>query len=43
MSVLRNSSRYLSLLLVLLVSTNAPAQTTQKPQDDVVRDRRDGF
>jgi VWFA-related protein len=37
MSVLRNSSRYLSLLLVLLVSTNAPAQTTQKPQDDVVR------
>src|SRR5215213_3264648 len=37
MCVLRNSSRYLSLLLVLLVSINAPAQTTQKPQDDVVR------
>jgi VWFA-related protein len=37
MSVLRNSSRYLSLLLALLVSANAPAQTTQKPQDDVVR------
>ena len=37
MSVLRNSSRYLSLLLALLVSTNALAQTTQKPQDDVVR------
>jgi hypothetical protein len=37
MSVLRNSSRYLSLLLALLVASNAPAQTTQKPQDDVVR------
>src|SRR6476619_6669212 len=37
MSVLRNSSRFLSLLLALLVSANAPAQTTQKPQDDVVR------
>jgi VWFA-related protein len=37
MSVLRNSSRYLSLLLALLVSANAPAQTSQKPQDDVVR------
>jgi hypothetical protein len=37
MSVLRNSSRYLSLLLTLLVSANALAQTTQKPQDDVVR------
>src|SRR5215510_6631792 len=37
MSVLHNSSRYLSLLLALLVSTNALAQTTQKPQDDVVR------
>ena len=37
MSVLRNSYRYLSLLLALLVSTNALAQTTQKPQDDVVR------
>src|ERR1041384_447234 len=37
MSVLRNSSRYLSLLLALLVSKNALAQTTQKPQDDVVR------
>jgi len=37
MSVQRKSSRYLSLLLVLFVSANAPAQTTQKPQDDVVR------
>ena len=37
MSVLRNSFRYLSLLLALLVASNAPAQTTQKPQDDVVR------
>ena len=37
MSVLRNSSRFLSLLLALLVASNAPAQTTQKPQDDVVR------
>ena len=37
MSVLRNSSRYLSLLLALLLASNALAQTTQKPQDDVVR------
>src|ERR1044072_2529854 len=37
MSVLRNSSRYLSLLLALLVASNVLAQTTQKPQDDVVR------
>src|SRR6185369_10359737 len=37
MSVLRNSSRYLSLLLALLVASNALAQTTQKPQDEVVR------
>jgi len=37
MSVLRNSSRYLSLLLALLVCSNAIAQTTQKPQEDVVR------
>ena len=37
MLVVRNSSRYLSLLLILLVCFNAPAQTTQKPQDDVVR------
>jgi VWFA-related protein len=37
MSVLRNSSRYLSLLLALLICANAVAQTTQKPQDDVVR------
>jgi VWFA-related protein len=37
MSVLRNSSRYLSLLLALIVCTNATAQTPQKPQDDVVR------
>ena len=38
MSVLRNSSRYLSLPLALLVWSNALAQTTQqKPQDDVVR------
>lgn len=39
MSVLRNSSRYLSLALALVVCANAPAQTTQsqKPQDDVVR------
>src|SRR5215510_11963258 len=37
MSVLHNSSRYLSLLLALLIASNAPAQTTQKPQDDVVR------
>src|ERR1043166_7298520 len=27
----------LSLLLIALVCANAPAQTTQKPQDDVVR------
>jgi len=33
----RNSSQYLSLLLTLLVCANAPAQTTQKPQDEVVR------
>src|SRR5215813_15532610 len=37
MSVLRNSSRYLSLLLALIVSANAIAQTPQKPQEDVVR------
>jgi VWFA-related protein len=37
MSVLHHSSRYLSLLLALLIASNAPAQTTQKPQDDVVR------
>lgn len=37
MSVLRNSSGYLSLLLALLIASNTPAQTTQKPQDDVVR------
>src|SRR6185369_557246 len=37
MSVLRHSSRYLSLLLIALVCSNVPAQTTQKPQDDVVR------
>src|SRR5215510_7794989 len=37
MSVLRNSSRYLSLPLALLVWSNALAQTTRKPQDDVVR------
>src|SRR5215470_799975 len=37
MSVLHNSSRYLSLLLIALVCSNVPAQTTQKPQDDVVR------
>ena len=37
MPVLHNSSRYLSLLLIVLVCTNVPAQTTQKPQDDVVR------
>src|ERR1051325_6786090 len=38
MSVFRNSFRYLSLLLALLgVCTNAVAQTTQKPQEDVVR------
>jgi hypothetical protein len=37
MSVLRNSSRYLSLLLALIVCTNATSQTTQKPQEDVVR------
>ena len=39
MSVLRNFSRYLSLLLALLACANATAQTTQsqKPKDDVVR------
>lgn len=37
MSVLCNRSRYLSLLLIVLVCSNALAQTTQKPQDDVVR------
>src|SRR6185369_12232473 len=31
------SSRYLSLLLALLIASNALAQTTQKPQDEVVR------
>ncbi|HEX3248395.1 MAG TPA: VWA domain-containing protein [Pyrinomonadaceae bacterium] len=35
--MLRNSSRYLSLLLALIVCTNATSQTTQKPQEDVVR------
>src|SRR4051794_4245088 len=37
MPALRHFSPYLSLLLVLCVSATAPAQTTQKPQDDVVR------
>lgn len=37
MPALRNFYRSLSLLLVLCVSATAPAQTTQKPQDDVVR------
>ena len=38
MPVVRNSSRSLSLLFVLLVCATATAQTTtQKPQDDVVR------
>src|SRR5690349_8688162 len=40
MFVPRHSSRYLSLLLSVLVCANALAQTTQttqKPQDDVVR------
>ena len=37
MPALHHSSRYLSLLLIVLVCANVPAQTTQKPQDDVVR------
>ena len=37
MPVPRHSSRCLSLLLIALVCASAPAQTTQKPQDDVVR------
>src|ERR1043165_848073 len=37
MLVPRHPSPYLSLLLIALVCANAPAQTTQKPQDDVVR------
>lgn len=37
MPVSRNSSRYLSLLFALLVCATALAQTTQKPQEDVVR------
>ena len=37
MSVVRNSSRCLSLLLAVLVWSSTTAQTTPKPQDDVVR------
>jgi len=37
MIVVRNSSRLLSLLLALLVCASVIAQTTQKPQDEVVR------
>src|ERR1041385_1454491 len=37
MLVPRHPSPYLSLLLIALVCADAPAQTTQKPQDDVVR------
>jgi VWFA-related protein len=37
MLVPRHPSPYLSLLLITLVCANAHAQTTQKPQDDVVR------
>jgi VWFA-related protein len=37
MLVVRNSSRSLSLLLALLLCATANAQTTQKPQDEVVR------
>jgi len=37
MPLLRKSSCYLSLLFALLVCANVSAQTTQKPQEDVVR------
>ena len=37
MLVVRTYSRFLSLLLALLVCATATAQTTQKPQEDVVR------